>query len=85
MTAPEQEWQPGDPLHTDNGCGNIPTVNWTAAERAQARTEGDPPPWWTPDPEHSQIGLASSRSCAPCGVRWRGDAPCWMCGGEDIP
>lgn len=84
MTAAAPEWQPGDPLLTDNGCGNIPAVTWTPEERQAATQEDDtPPPWWRPDgPTPSG---AYTRSCTTCDVRWRGDEPCWMCGGEQIP
>jgi hypothetical protein len=77
MTAPD--WTPGDPLHADNGCGSIPTVNWTPEQRQAAVNEDDtPPPWYRPDGPLSSF--AFTRSCAPCGVRWRGDDPCWNCG-----
>lgn len=78
MTA--VEWTPGDPLMPDNGLssgGVSPFM--TADERAEALAadDGMPPPWWRPE---GSFELASSRRCIPCGVRWRGDEPCWMCG-----
>lgn len=78
------EWQPGDPLMPDNGCGALVTPRLSDEERDAALAEDDTaPPWWRPEDEGS--GLSSTRYCAPCGVRWRGDEPCWMCGGEQVP
>lgn len=80
MTAAEREWEPGDPLMPDNGCGPMTGVNLTAEERDAVIAEGGyRPQWWRPGPEPG--GLASTRYCAPCDVRWAGADPCWMCGG----
>lgn len=91
MTAAEQEWQPGDPnpLVPDNPCGPFVTPTYDLDETAEARAEDDtPPPWWRPGEgpaEELGLGLASTRACRTCGVRWRGDDPCWNCGGEESP
>lgn len=88
MTAAEQEWVPGDPLMPDRGLGSHGvSPMMTAAERAAALADdtGDAPPWWRPDGSGVDHGLAATHTCKPCGVRWRGDDPCWMCGGEQIP
>jgi hypothetical protein len=86
MTAAEQEWTPGDPLMPDNGCGAMVSPSLTLEERRQALAEDDtPPPWWRPESDTTGLGYVSSRHCRPCGVRWRGDDPCWMCGGEESP
>lgn len=79
------DWQPGDPLMPDNGCGAWTHVPMTSEERARAITEDQDaaPPWWRPTSEGGPGELASTRSCAPCGVRWRGDEPCWMCDGQE--
>lgn len=82
MTAPAPEWQPGDPLLTDDGIGIVgghASPFMTADERAEALAtdDGMPPPWWRPE---GPFGLAANHRCIPCGVRWRGDDPCWMCG-----
>jgi hypothetical protein len=84
MTAAEQEWQPGDPLMPDNGCGTVPPITWSTEERRAAVNEGErTPPWYRP---HESIGSPGfNRHCKPCGVQWRGDDPCWMCGGEQLP
>jgi hypothetical protein len=76
-------WQPGDPFMPDNGCGGWTHVPMTTEEREEVNAEDaeTPPPWWRP--ESAPVGLASSRSCKPCGVRWSGEEPCWMCGGPD--
>jgi hypothetical protein len=83
MTAAEEEWVPGDPLMPDNGCGAMVAPSITLEERRQALAEdGTTPPWWRPD-EPLADGLAATRRCTPCGVRWRGETPCWMCGQEN--
>lgn len=85
MSAIEIGWQPGDPLMPDRGCGGFAAVHMTPDERAAAiaSDHDTPPPWWRPGTEGDR--LASTRYCNPCGVRWAGDKPCWMCGGEDMP
>lgn len=78
MTA---TWQPGDPLAPDNGCGPMVDVHMTPDERAAAISEGGPtPPWWRPGDGNTEH--YPTRSCAPCGVRWTGETPCWACGQE---
>lgn len=73
------DWQAGDPLLTDNGCGPMPSVHMTEDERATVIAEGGvTPPWWRPGADGPAYGY--SRSCDPCGVRWRGEGPCWSCG-----
>lgn len=42
-----------------------------------------PPPWYRPAGDHAATGW--NRHCDTCGVQWRGDEPCWMCGGEKTP
>lgn len=77
MTA--ETWVPGDPLMPDNGCGGNSQIYMTEDTRAIVLAEGGtPPPWWRPAPEGPALGY--TRSCKPCGVGWRGDEPCWMCG-----
>lgn len=77
-------WEPGDPLMPDNDCGAMVTPSISPAEQAEARREDDtPPPWWRPDT--STPGIGWTQVCEPCGVLWRGDDPCWMCGGDNIP
>lgn len=84
MTAAEDEWQPGDPLMPDNGCGTVPPISWSIEDRQAATREDDtPPPWWRPIADAPR--LAWNRHCKTCEVQWRGDDPCWMCGGEQIP
>ena len=62
MTAAEREWEPGDPLMPDNGCGPMTGVNLTAEERDAVIAEGGyRPQWWRPGPEPG--GLASTRYC----------------------
>lgn len=91
MTAAEQEWQPGDPnpLIPDNPCGAWVQPQLSAEERAEALAEdGLEPPWARPGDgsvDGYGFSLASTRGCNTCGVRWRGDDPCWMCGGEESP
>jgi hypothetical protein len=76
------EWEPGDPLMPDNGCGSIPPVTWSTEERQAAVTEGDlTPPWWRPKEAIDAAGI--TRHCQGCSVQWRGDDPCWMCGQEN--
>lgn len=78
MTA--AEWEPGDPFMPDNGCGTVPPINLSPQEQIQARREDDtPPPWYRP--EASTAGFGWNHHCKACGVQWRGDDPCWMCGG----
>lgn len=84
MSAAEVEWEPGDPLIVDQGCGTVPGIVWSPDERAAARAEDDtPPPWWRPDDTGPTLGW--NHHCPVCNVQWRGDDPCWMCGGEQLP
>jgi hypothetical protein len=77
------DWQPGDPYMPDNGCGGWPHVPMTEDERAEITEDTDAaPPWWRPGGTHG-AELGYTRSCAACGVRWRGDEPCWMCDGSE--
>ncbi len=81
MTAASSEWQPGDPLMPDNGCGTVPAVLWSSQERREAIAEDDvPPPWFRPF-NAVAIEPAMTRHCEACSVTWRGDMPCWSCGG----
>ena len=84
MSAATPDWQPGDPLypaHNSSGAGGYTSPIMTAEERAEALAadDGMPPPWWRPE---GTFDLAASSRCVPCGVRWRGPEPCWMCGEE---
>lgn len=86
MSTAETEWEPGDPLMPDHGLnGGISTIFMSEVERARAleADTGTPPPWWRPEPDGPTMSY--TRTCSPCGVRWRGDEPCWMCGGEQLP
>ena len=78
-------WQPGDPFLPDNGCGTIPTIGWTDQERHDAVNEDTtPPPWYRPHAT-TTVEPGYVRYCSPCDVSWRGDTPCWMCGGDHHP
>jgi hypothetical protein len=75
------EWEPGDPIGPNNGCGAYVTPTYTLDETAEARAEDDtPPPWWRPG--EGPQNFAHTSRCVPCGVRWRGPEPCWICGGD---
>jgi hypothetical protein len=77
-------WEPGDPFLPDNGCGTVPDVSWGEDEKQAAIAEDSvPPPWWRPRTVSLSSGIV--RACKPCGVTWRGDDPCWMCGGLESP
>lgn len=88
MTAAETEWQPGDPnpFVPDPGTSGFANVYMLEEDRAAiiAADTGTPPPWWRP-PTEQPINGGTTRACTTCGVRWRGDEPCWMCGGEQLP
>jgi hypothetical protein len=84
MTA-AASWEPGEPFLPDNGCGSIPVINWTEQQRQAAVDEDDtPPPWYRP---HNTVAIEPGyvRYCGPCDVSWRGDLPCWACGGDNQP
>lgn len=84
MTAAET-WEPGDPFMPDNGCGTVPTINWTTEERHQAIAEDtQEPPWFRPL-NATVSGPGWNHHCKSCNVQWRSDSdePCWMCGGEE--
>jgi hypothetical protein len=62
------DWEPGDPLMPNNGCGAYVMPRLTPDEVAEAIAEDDiPPPWFRPGNSLQNF-------------RWRGDEPCWMCG-----
>ena len=95
VTAAAREWEPGDPLPTrewvpgepfmpDNGSGTVPDVSWDDdAKQAAIAEDPTPPPWYRPTEATTAVGMV--RSCRTCGVQWRGDQPCWMCGGDHHP
>ncbi|WP_374457725.1 hypothetical protein [Nocardioides sp.] len=89
MSAAEVEWEPGDPnpYAPDQGTSGFANVFMREDERAAilAADTGTPPPWWRPPAEEGASPGDYTRSCATCGVRWRGDEPCWVCGGEQLP
>lgn len=85
MSASAVEWEPGDPLLVDQGCGTIGVVIWSPDRQAEARAEDTmPPPWYRPETAPG-VFVGWNHHCEPCGVQWRGDNPCWNCGGEQIP
>lgn len=78
----EAEWEPGDPLFTDNGPGAGISIRLSPEEMEAACAEDSvPPPWHRPVPETAS---QQNRECKPCGVRWKApredDSPCWVCG-----